>query len=162
MDVYSFYKSPDFDPTIPVFLLLKGQPAIDSGGAVRQVFGDLFYAMANNEGIKIVFNGDKNNKVPAFSNELVVNGLFEVLGKMIAHSLIQSGPGFPYLSPTIYWYLATGDLQIAIQKATCSDVDDIELAEYIKRVSLLFVLYSETCAGVCLVKGCTENMRRNV
>ena len=42
MDVYSFYKSPDFDPTIPVFLLLKGQPAIDSGGVVRQVFGDLF------------------------------------------------------------------------------------------------------------------------
>ena len=33
-----------------------------------------FYAMANNEGIKNVFNGDKNSKVPAFSNELVVNG----------------------------------------------------------------------------------------
>ena len=69
------------------FLLLKGQPAIDSGGVLRQVFSDLFYAMANNEGIKIVFNGDKNSKVPAFSNELVVNGLFEVLGKMIAYRL---------------------------------------------------------------------------
>ena len=75
--------------------------------------------MANNEGIKNVFSGDKN-------------------------SLIQSGPGFPYLSPTIYWYLATGDLQTAIQKVTCSDVDDIELAEYIKRVSLLFVVHSDT------------------
>ena len=80
MDVYSFYKSPDFDPTIPVFVLLKGQLAIDSGGVLRQVFSDVFYAMANNEGIKNVFNGDKNSKVPAFSNELVVNGLFEVLG----------------------------------------------------------------------------------
>ena len=87
MDVYSFYKSPDFDPTVPVFVLLKGQPAIDSGGVLRQVFSDVFYAMANNEGIKNVFNEDKNSKVPAFSN-----GLFEVLGKMIAHSLIQSGP----------------------------------------------------------------------
>ena len=80
MDVYSFYKSPDFDPTIPVFVLLKGQLAIDSGGVLRQVFSDVFYAMANNKGIKNVFNGDKNSKVPAFSNELVVNGLFEVLG----------------------------------------------------------------------------------
>ena len=42
MDVYSFYKSPDFDPTIPVFVLLKGQPAIDSGGVLRQVFSDVF------------------------------------------------------------------------------------------------------------------------
>ncbi|CAH3166093.1 unnamed protein product [Porites evermanni] len=106
MDVYSFYQSPDFDPTIPVFVLLKGQPAIDSGGVLWQVFSDVFYAMANNEGIKNAFNGDKNSKVPAFSNELVVNGLFEVLGKMIAHSLIQS-----------------------------EGVDDIELAEYIKRVT---------------------------
>ncbi|KAK3755973.1 hypothetical protein QZH41_016831, partial [Actinostola sp. cb2023] len=135
MDVYSFYKSPDFDPTIPIFVSLKGQPAIDTGGVLRQVFSDVFYGMANNEGIKNVFNGDKNNKVPVFSNELVVNGLFKVFGKMIAHSLIQSDPGFPYLSPTIYWYLATGDLQIAIQKASCSDVDDIELAEYIERIT---------------------------
>ena len=111
MDVYSFYKSPDFDPTIPVFVLLKGQPAIDSGNVLRQAFSDVFYAMANNEGIKNVFNGDKNSKVPAFSNELVVNGLFEVLGKMIAHSLIQSGPGFPYLSPTI-----TGIWQLVIYR----------------------------------------------
>ena len=148
MDVYGFYKSADFDPTIPIFVSLKGQPAIDTGGVLRQVFSDVFYSMANNEGVKNVFNGDKYNKVPAFSNELVVNGLFEVLGKMIAHSLIQSGPGFPYLSPTIYWYLATGDLQIAIQKASCLDVDDIELAEYVTRVSLLFGLCFISCGSV--------------
>ena len=148
MDVYGFYKSADFDPTIPIFVSLKGQPAIDIGGVLRQVLSDVFYSMANNEGVKNVFNGDKYNKVPAFSNELVVNGLFEVLGKMIAHSLIQSGPGFPYLSPTIYWYLATGDLQIAIQKASCLDVDDIELAEYVTRVSLLFGLCFISCGSV--------------
>ena len=42
MDVCSFYKSPDFYPTIPVFVLLKGQPAIDSGGVLWQVFNDVF------------------------------------------------------------------------------------------------------------------------
>ena len=41
-------------------------------------------------------------KVPVFSNELVVNGFFEVLGKMISYSLVQSGPGFPYLSLAVY------------------------------------------------------------
>ena len=97
--------------------------------------------MANNEGVKNVFNGDKYNKVPAFSNEQVVNGLLEVLGKMIAHSLIQSDPGFPYLSNTIYWYLATGGQQIAIQKTSCLDVDDIELV-------LLFGLCFISCGAV--------------
>jgi len=42
MDGCSFYKSPDFDPAIPVFVLLKGQPAIDSGGVLWQVFSDVF------------------------------------------------------------------------------------------------------------------------
>ncbi|CAH3162536.1 unnamed protein product [Pocillopora meandrina] len=30
------------------------------------------------------------------------------------------GPGFTYLSPTVYWYLATGDLS----KASCADVSN--------------------------------------
>lgn len=97
MDVYS-YRNPDFEPIIiPIFV---------SARVLRQVFSDIFYSMANTKGVKNVFNGDTYNKVPAFSNELVANGFFEVLGKMIVHSLIQSGPGFPHLSPTIYRCLA--------------------------------------------------------
>ena len=134
MDVYSYYKSSDFDPLIPIYVYLKGQPAIDTGGVLRQVFSNVFYALANNEGIKNIFVGSEGRRLPVFSNELVVNGFFETLGKMIAHSLVQGGPGFPYLSPTIYWYLATGDLQVALQRASCTDVDNIDLVEYITRV----------------------------
>ena len=42
MDVDSFHKSPDFYPTIPIFVSLKGQPAIDTGGVLWQVFSDVF------------------------------------------------------------------------------------------------------------------------
>ena len=117
MDVYSYYKSSDFDPLIPIFMYLKGQPAIDTGEVLRQVFSSVFHALANNEVIKNIFVGSEDRILPAFSNELV-NRFFETLGKMIAHSLVQGGPGFPYLSPTIYWYLATGDLQVALQRAS--------------------------------------------
>ncbi|RMX41908.1 hypothetical protein pdam_00006652 [Pocillopora damicornis] len=34
------------------------------------------------------------------------------------------GPGFTYLSPTVYWYLATGDLKAALSKASCADVSN--------------------------------------
>ena len=134
MDVYSYYKSSDFDPLIPIFVYLKGQPAIDTGGVLRQVFSNVFHALANNEVIRNIFVGNEDRRLPVFSNELVVNGFFETLGKMIAHSLVQGGPGFPYLSPVIYWYLATGDLQVALERASCADVDSHDLVEYITRV----------------------------
>ena len=86
--------------------------------------------------MKHIFTGEQFRKVPVFSNELVVNGFFEVLGKMISHSLVQGGPGFPYLSPAIYWYLATGDLQVALDKASCADVCNKELLKYIDQVHL--------------------------
>ena len=96
------------------------------------MFGKVFALIAdcNNEGIKHIFTGEPYRKVPVFSNELVVNGFFEVLGKMISHSLVQSGPGFPYLSPAVYWYLATGDLQAALGKASCADVTNEEFKVY--------------------------------
>ena len=41
--------------------------------------------------------------VPIYRSDNVLNGVFEVLGKMVAHSMIQGGLGFPYLSPVVYW-----------------------------------------------------------
>ena len=32
-------------------------------------------------------------------------GLFKVLGSMVDHSIAQEWVGFPYLSPTCYWYM---------------------------------------------------------
>ena len=135
MDVYSYYKSADFDALVPISVFVKGQPAVDAGGVLRQVFGEVFVSLCNNEGIKHIFTGEPYRKVPVFSNELVVNGFFEILGKMISHSLVQGGPGFPYLSPSIYWYLATGDLQTALAKASCADVQNNDLIQYIDKVN---------------------------
>jgi hypothetical protein len=53
---------------------------------------------------------------------------------MIAHSLIQGGPGVPFLAPGIYWYVATGDLSEAIARASCLDIGDAELSCFIERV----------------------------
>lgn len=103
MDVFSFYKSPEFDQLIPIAMLVKGQPVIDTGGVLRQVFSEVFLSVVNNVGgLKNVFTGEDFGKVPVYTNELVVNGFFEVLGKMVSHSIIQCGTGFPYLAPAIY------------------------------------------------------------
>ena len=87
-----------------------------------------------------------------FSNEAVVNGFFEVLGRMIAHSLVQCGPGFPYLAPSIYWYLATGDLQVALGKASRSEVSNKDLDMYIDQVHLLIFMLMQICIIHCVIK----------
>ena len=46
---------------------------------------------------------------------------------MVGHSLIQDGPGFPYLAPAIYWYVATGNLEKAVGRASHIDVVDKDL-----------------------------------
>lgn len=135
MYVHSYCKSPDFDALAPISVYVKGQPAVDAGGVQRQVFGEVFTLLGNNEGIKHILTGEPYRKVPVFSNEFVVNGFFEVLVKMISHSLVQSGPGFPYLSPAVYWYLATGDLQATLGKVSCADVTNKELLRYIEKVN---------------------------
>lgn len=78
MDVCSYYKSSDFDPLIPIFVYLKGQPAIDTGGIFRQVFSNVFYTLANDEGIKNIFVESEDRRLPLFSNELVVNGFLKL------------------------------------------------------------------------------------
>ena len=60
MDVYSYYKSSDFDPLIPISVYLKGEPAIDTAGVLHQVFSNVFYDLANNEGIKNIFVGSED------------------------------------------------------------------------------------------------------
>lgn len=98
MTMFMIYQDPylklaDSDPLVPTCVYLKGLPAIDTGGVLYQVFSNAFHAVANNEVIKNISVGDENKRLPVFSNEIVVNGYFETLGKMITHSLMQWGPG---------------------------------------------------------------------
>lgn len=159
MDVYSYYKSADFDALAPISVMVKGQPAIDTGGVLRQVFGEVFLSLCNNEGIKHIFTGEPYRRIPMYSNQLVVNGFFEVLGKIISHSLVQGGPGFPYLSPPIYWYLATADLQTALSKASCADVTNEVLLNYIDKVNIDMLPVNLLCV---LLTSKTDNWKKQL
>ena len=70
-----------------------------------------------------------------YSCENLLAEIFEILGKMIGHNLIQDGPGFPYLAPAIYWYIATGNLDEAFGRASHIDVVDEDLLLILDKVS---------------------------
>lgn len=134
LDLFHYYKDPNFDPDLQIKLQFRREPAIDNGGVLRQAYEDAFLALAKGEvGLKM-FQGPYERLVPIYRSDNVLNGVFEVLGKMVAHSMIQGGPGFPYLSPVVYWYIATGDLQQGVARASVMDISDGILAGYVARV----------------------------
>ena len=71
MDFFQFYKSVHFDPVIPIM--------------------DVFAELARGSSCLQLFRGPHARLTPVYSTEHALTGVFEVLGKMIAHSLIQSG-----------------------------------------------------------------------
>lgn len=104
--------------------MFKGNSAIDTG-----VLG-LVYTRDNE---LTLFRGDPKRNVPVFSNAHALTSIFEVLKKVIAHSLVQGGPGFPYLVPVIYSYISTRDLQMASMKVSVLDIKNQALSVIIDR-----------------------------
>lgn len=91
MDFFHFYKSSEFDPSVPIKVQMRGEPAVDTGGVLRQSFTDVFSEITNGNSCLRLFRGvDTSRLTPVYSSERVLTGVFEVLGKVIAHSLINS------------------------------------------------------------------------
>ena len=133
-DAICYYKDPDFDPRKRIRVCSKDQVALDTGGVLRQFYSDVFVALSQNGDHLKLFEGEAKRRLPLFRSEHVVSGIFEILGKMIAHSLVQGGPGFPYLAPVVYSYISTGDLQAALLHVSAVDVCDPTLSTIIERV----------------------------
>ena len=107
-DAIAFYKDVAFDPEVPLRINFVDQPAIDGGGLLRQFFTDLYSCLTQGKPVPL-FLGEFGRMCPTHSPQVVFSGLIDIVGKVIAHSLVQGGPGFPFLSLPCY-YLATGEV----------------------------------------------------
>lgn len=135
IDFFQYYKSNTFDARVPIKVQIRHQPAIDSGGVLRQAFCTIFGMLARNECIGLrLFTGPVCRLTPVYSSECILTGVFEILGRMISHSLVQNGPGFPYFAPAVYSYISTGNLQEAITKVSIVDIADPDLLEFVEKV----------------------------
>jgi hypothetical protein len=119
-DIVVHYKSPAVDLRKKLQVRVQNQPAIDTGGVRRQVYDTVFNEFVSNKHIKL-FGGPSHSCRPTCTAESRSCGLFKVLGLMVAHSIAQDGVGFPYLSPTCYWYMVGGE-EKAIEYISLCDV----------------------------------------
>ena len=100
-DAMAYYKDPNFDPKKKLRVVYNKQPAADTGGVTRQ-----FLHTATPPDVY---------KIPTDNSQVVASGIMKLVGTIIVHSILQGGPGLRIFSPSVYHYLATGDVDGAIQ-----------------------------------------------
>ena len=101
----AFYKQSKFDTHAALRVSIRGQPAIDAGGVRRQFFSVVFSLLAK-PSANSLFEGAPCRLRPAFKASSLSSGMLSTLGKMIGHSILLDGQGFPYLSEFCYHYLS--------------------------------------------------------
>ena len=106
------YKHPSFNPLSPIRISFMEQPAIDTGGVTRQFFTDVLRRKIAHQGALQLFVGASKRLRLAYSPQVLP--VMKILGTLIGHSLLHEGPGFPYLAPFVYWYIATGSEECAL------------------------------------------------
>ena len=138
-DAVVYYKSIQFDASCPLRITYQGQPAIDSGGVMRQFYSDLFEGLVEGK-LMVLFEGENAHKVPSYQPQAVMSGMFEMVGKMIAHSLVQGGPGFPCLALPCFYYLVTGDVMCAFAYCDVWDIPDPFSRNIVMQVNAQYIM----------------------
>jgi len=88
-----------------------------------------------------MFEGAENRRIPKKDSSL--QQMFEVAGIMMAHSILQGGPGFPCLCPSIYNYLLNADKNSTLQDMKSTDIPvnaaTYNLLEFIHKVKMYWL-----------------------
>ena len=117
-DAMAYYKDPGFDPTKRLRVLYRGQPAVDTGGVTRHFFSQLLQVIS-----QMFFQGT-NYKSPIYNADIVASGMMKYIGTIIVHSILLGGPDFPVFSPSVYRYIATGDVDTAMDTLNYGDCSE--------------------------------------
>ena len=80
-----------------------GEVGVDSGALKREFF-EAVISQAN----KRLFEGESNRRVP--KKDWGLELMFEICGIMVAHSVLNEGPGLPCLSPCIFEYMVNEEV----------------------------------------------------
>ena len=118
----AFYKGPRFGRHAGVRISVRHRPAIDTGGVRRQFFSEVFSNVASSEALGL-FEGAPNCLRPAFRQSSISSGMLALLGTMVGHSIVLDCQGFPFLSPSNYYYMA-GRHDKALSLVSLNDVSE--------------------------------------
>ena len=77
--------------------------------------------------------------------------LFEILGMLVSHSLLQGGPGLRCLSPAVFSYLASGNSAYCfpVKEDIPLDISTHMLISFIEKVTIILYM-NPMLVGICM------------
>ena len=66
MDILHYHKSPDMDLTFPIKIQVRGEPAVDIGGVLKQAFTDFFSMVSHGTTNFPLFTGPDGRLSPVY------------------------------------------------------------------------------------------------
>ncbi len=133
-EAIAFYKGSRFDQRCEIRIRINDQPVVDTGGARRQFFNDVFANIATSQQLRL-FEGTANRLRPVFRQSSISSGMMSLVGKMVGHSILMDCQGFPFLSPSCYYYMA-GYTDQAMAECSLVDAGD-RVSQVVSKVSLI-------------------------
>lgn len=101
--------------------------AVDAGALSLEFFADLVRTI-----VCKLFEGKPDRRLPKYSWENVY--MIKMAGVMVAHSLLQKGPGMPCLAPYVYEYLVSGEREHAAAYVNHEDLPETSQTEVLKEL----------------------------
>ena len=80
-DAVAFYKCPSFDPTRPLRISFNDQPAIDTGGVLREFFSTVKQKFIDGAGVFNMFEGPQERLLFKYDQSSLAAGIPSILGK---------------------------------------------------------------------------------
>ena len=133
-DAIAYYKKPSLNMSNPIMVKYRDMPAMDAGGPSRQFYCDVLSRMKEDLNI---LEGPPKRLIPVYSSSVLASDMLKILGRIIVHSLLQEGPGFPFLNPFVFWYLVSDSADVAVNYVLVSDLQT-PVAEMINKVKTIW------------------------
>ena len=103
-DSLRHFARPSFDIHKEIRVSFVGEEAVDVGGPRREYWRLLMKAMASSSQL---FEGDEQQKVLSHNYTKLQERQFYLAGCMVSSCVAHGGPGFPFLAPGLYSYIAS-------------------------------------------------------
>ena len=83
-----------------------------------------------------LFEGSTDRFVPIYNTSAIQSDIFGLAGKMMSYMIVHHDVSFSCMSPAVYEYLVTGDLDKAAWLSSVLDVPDWDIREIISKVTM--------------------------
>ena len=116
-------------------MTFDGEEGVDAGGPTLEFLWLALSQMRRGDGGKVnLFEGCSGHLLPVHCTSFLDSGLFYVFGKVVAHSILHRGTGFPGLSPAMGKFISSGEVDSASSLVSTDDIADLEYKDIIQKV----------------------------